>query len=134
MQRSPTLDQAGSFAPEQEIRFGDLEYVTDARGDLVINGFLALPREPTNPEALTSDSLSVPIPGPGLGSDLALSSDPTPAPENQVLPLAGHIRSIGAPELNSDGCPNENPVDLSFLSEMLDRIQRMNITNGPSSD
>ena len=26
-----------------------------------------------------------------------------------------------------------NPVDLSFLSEMLDRIQKMSIADGPSS-
>jgi hypothetical protein len=66
--------------------------------------------------------------------DLALSPDPNPATENQESPLTEHTPNVGAPELNSDDRPHINPVGLSFLSEMLDRIQKMNITDGMSSD
>ena len=35
------LEQVDSYAPGHQIRFGNLNYVTDIRGDLVFNGFLA---------------------------------------------------------------------------------------------
>jgi hypothetical protein len=48
--------------------------------------------------------------------------------------LDEYTPSDGASELNSDDRPNTSPVDLSFLDEMLDRIQKMNIADGPSTD
>src|SRR4051812_48752611 len=67
------LDQVDSFAPEHQIRFGNLEYVADARGDLIFTGFSALPEAPKDPEASTSESLSGPTPGPALTSCMASS-------------------------------------------------------------
>ena len=40
------LDQINIFGPEHRIRFGNLEYVADARGDLVFAGFAASPCPP----------------------------------------------------------------------------------------
>ena len=37
------LNQVDNFTPEQQIRFGNFEYVTDAWGDLVFSGFFAPP-------------------------------------------------------------------------------------------
>jgi hypothetical protein len=111
-----------------------LEYVADARGDLIFTGFSALPEEPDNSEALTSDPLHAFVPMPGPMSDLALSSDPTPASEDQESPLAENTPDVGASELDSDSRSNTSPVDLSFLNEMLNRIQKINIADGPSSD
>ena len=77
------LDQVNNFAPQHQIRFGNLEYVTDARGDLIFNGFLALPETPENPEDLTSDSLSDPIPGSVLTLGLAFFQDTTTTSKDQ---------------------------------------------------
>lgn len=45
------LDQIDNFAPERQIRFGHLEYVTDAWGDLVFTGF-------TTPQGLVAPALT----------------------------------------------------------------------------
>ena len=43
------LDQINNFAPEHRIRFGNLEYIADARGDLVFAGFTTVPDTPADP-------------------------------------------------------------------------------------
>ena len=63
--------------------FGNLEYVTDARGDLIFTGFSALPEAPENPETSTSGSPSDPIPGTSLTPDLASSLDVTSMAEDR---------------------------------------------------
>ena len=35
------LEQVDSYAPDHQIRFGNLNYVADRRGDLVFDGFAA---------------------------------------------------------------------------------------------
>ena len=35
------LEQVDSYAPGHQIRFGNLNYITDIRGDLVFEGFTA---------------------------------------------------------------------------------------------
>jgi hypothetical protein len=128
------LDQVDSFTPEHEIRFGNLEYVADARGDLIFTGFSTLPEGPDRSEALTSDPPHAFAPAPGPVSDLTSSSDPPPAPEDQELCLAEYTPDDGASELDSGARSNTSPADLSFLNGMLDRIQKINIVDGPSSD
>ena len=42
------LGRVDSFTPDQEIRFGNLEFVADSRGDLILMGSSASPDGPTN--------------------------------------------------------------------------------------
>jgi hypothetical protein len=37
------LGRVGSFTPDQEIRFGNLDFVADSQGDLILAGSLASP-------------------------------------------------------------------------------------------
>ena len=71
----------GSLAPDQEIRFGNLEFSVDSRGDLPFAGLVVSSDEPEVSEALTSD---LPL-GSALWSipadDLVLSPDPVTVPE-----------------------------------------------------
>lgn len=75
------LDQVDSFAPEHQIRFDNLEYVTDARGDLIFTGFSASRETPADPEASTSWPLPDPILRsafvlwPSLSSDASTTSE-----------------------------------------------------------
>ena len=84
LQANPTshLDQVDSFAPQHQIRFGNLEFVADARGDLVLTGYSTLTEAPENPETLTLGSLSDPIPGPTLTSNLASILEATSTSKN----------------------------------------------------
>jgi hypothetical protein len=50
------LGRVDSFTPDQEIRFGNLEFVTDSRGDLILTGSSASPEGPVNLEASTSST------------------------------------------------------------------------------
>ena len=40
------LEQINSYAPGHQIRFGNLNYTADIRGDLIFNGFGPAPRAP----------------------------------------------------------------------------------------
>ena len=37
------LEQIESYAPAHQVRFGNLNYTTDIRGDLILNGFGPMP-------------------------------------------------------------------------------------------
>ena len=40
------LEQVDSYAPGHQIRFGNLNYIVDIRGDLIFEGFAALATAP----------------------------------------------------------------------------------------
>ena len=138
---SPTgrLGQVGSFSPDQEIRFGNLEFVTDSRGDLILAGLSALPEGPIDPEVLTSDP-AYPITGLAATPDPALSSDPISALDCLGSSSAEHDHEVisdtpGAVRLqvNLEDGQNTDPMNRSLLNGMLDQIQTMGITGGQSS-
>ena len=55
------LEQIESYAPGHQVRFGSLNYMTDIRGDLILDGFEPLPSAPHDHDehdlALPSDSV-----------------------------------------------------------------------------
>ena len=52
------LEQINSYAPGHQIRFGNLNYTTDIRGDLIFNGFGPTPGAPDNHDEHSIDLLS----------------------------------------------------------------------------
>ena len=40
------LEQINSYAPGHQVRFGNLNYTTDIRGDLIFDGFEPMPDAP----------------------------------------------------------------------------------------
>ena len=40
------LEQINSYAPDHQVRFGNLNYTTDIRGDLIFDGFEPQPSAP----------------------------------------------------------------------------------------
>ena len=69
-----------SLAPDQEIRFGNLEFSVDSRGDLSFVGLAISYDEPEVSEALTLDLLLDTALESILADDLALSPDPVTEP------------------------------------------------------
>ena len=55
------LEQIESYAPGHQVRFGILNYTSDIRGDLILDGFDPLPSAPHDHDehdlALPSDSV-----------------------------------------------------------------------------
>ena len=66
------LEQIDSFAPGHQIRFGNLNYTTDIRGDLIFDGFEPAPGTPDSHDEHGLDLLSdnarniIPAIAPGL--------------------------------------------------------------------
>ena len=52
------LEQIDSFAPGHQIRFGNLNYTADIRGDLIFNGFEPVPGAPDSHDEHGLDLLS----------------------------------------------------------------------------
>ena len=52
------LEQIDSFAPGHQIRFGNLNYTADIRGDLIFDGFEPAPRTPDSHDEHGLDLLS----------------------------------------------------------------------------
>lgn len=75
------LGQVKSFTPDQEIRFRNLEFITDSRGDLTLTKFSAPPEELANPVALTSGAVN--LTGADNTGGAAVKLDPI-APSEQV--------------------------------------------------
>ena len=84
MHANPTghLGRVRSFAPDQEIRFGNLEFSVDSRGDLSFAGLAISSDEPEVSEALTLDLFLDSALGSIPADDLALSLDPVTVPED----------------------------------------------------
>ena len=95
------LGRVESFAPDQEVRFGNLEFSVDSRGDLSLTGLAVSPAMPDDPEALTSDSLSGSAYGICPGGGPILSSDQVIAPDSRTPVLAEHTPCTDASEVDS---------------------------------
>ena len=52
------LEQIDSYAPDHQIRFGNLNYTADIRGDLIFDGFRPTPAEPDSHDEHGLDLLS----------------------------------------------------------------------------
>ena len=76
------LDRINNFAPEHQIRFGILDYVTNARGDLVLTNFSASLEALEVPKAYTLGALADPASRPALTLRLALSPDASDVSKN----------------------------------------------------
>ena len=74
------VDQINSFSPKHQIRFSNLEYIADIRGDLVFVGFAASPGTPRVLHGNCSGAFSQ--------SDLWIGLDPSAGLE------LGHIHPV----------------------------------------
>jgi hypothetical protein len=117
------LGWVDGFAPDQEIRFGNLKFCTDSWGDLVLAGFSAPPEGPANPEALTSNS-AYPAIGLAATPDPALSSDSISTLDGLGSPSAEHdfgaiSNAPGAATLQIDHghCQNMDPIKRDTRSD-----------------
>jgi hypothetical protein len=97
------LDQIDNFAPKHRIRFGNLEYIADAWGDLVLTGFTTPSRTLAGLDMPTLESSSNPIYGSTLAPRTASSQEgPTPSEDQtpsivpaEVLPSTFEAGSGG---------------------------------------
>ena len=95
------LGQVGSFAPDQEVRFGNLEFSVDSQGDLSLTGLAVSSEAPEDSEALTSDVVFNPAHRANPSDDLDLGSDPAIAPDRQTPTPAEYTSCADASEVNS---------------------------------
>ena len=68
------LEQIDSYAPGQQVRFGNLNYTADIRGDLIFDGFGPTPGAPNGRDEHDLDLLSDSI------QDIAPAAAPEPNP------------------------------------------------------
>ena len=72
------LEQIDSYAPGNQIRFGNLNYTADIRGDLIFDGFDPVPGAPDSDDERGLDLLSdnarniIPAIAPDLNSELVV--------------------------------------------------------------
>ena len=96
------LGKIGNFARVQEIRFGNLEFTANSRGDLSLTEPSVSSDGPETLEALTSGPLSVPTFRSIPIGELALSLDSVIAPEHQGSILAEYAPREDVPEFGSE--------------------------------
>lgn len=117
------LGMVGTFSPDQEIRFGNLEFSTDSRGDLLLTGLATSYDAPEESEALSPDFILNSTHRSGLEEDLAFSSDPVIASEGQESAPAEHILCTGASEVIYKILCQIDPIELMTLNEAHDLIR-----------
>ena len=88
------LDKIENFAPEHRIRFGNLEYVTDTRGDLVFAGFTASPCTPMGLDVPAPEFSPDPIYGSSSAPQEASSLDGSTLSEDQESPSTAPVMPI----------------------------------------
>ena len=100
------LEQINSYAPGHQVRFGNLNFTTDIRGDLIFNGFGPAPGAPNSRDEHGSDLPSdntqdiAPAGAPDLNPGQIVSSEDgwmDPAPE------ATHSSAIAEHRLHPRG-------------------------------
>ena len=79
------LEQIDSFAPGHQIRFGNLNYTADIRGDLIFDGFEPAPGTPDSHDEHGLDLLS------DNAQDIAQAAAPTLNSEPVAPPMDGWI-------------------------------------------
>ena len=126
------LGQIGSYAPDQGIRFGTLEFVADSRGELVLIGPSTLMEEPADPDASTPRTSG---PTSEVTFTLGLSGTPNPVvvpgsamAKQDLDPLSCHFRTA-TPHIDPTRFSDTHPAVASFLNELFDRIQTMHMTD-----
>ena len=77
------LEQIDSYAPGHQIRFGNLNYMADIRGDLIFDGFRPVPGAPDIYNEHDLDLLS------DNAWDVAPAVAPDLNPEQTMLPKDG---------------------------------------------
>ena len=80
------LEQVDSYAPGHQIRFGNLNYVADIRGDLIFEGFAVLAAALCPHQEVFSDPLLDPVQG------LTLIPAPSLDPERVASSEDGSVR------------------------------------------
>ena len=102
------LEQIDSYAPGHQVRFGNLNYVADIRGDLIFNGFetaaIAPPRSDEHDLNLSSDQILETVPV------TAMTLDPEQfAPSEAIESAALEPHTDSTPgNISVDGIPNSS--------------------------
>ena len=104
------LEQIESYAPGHQVRFGNLNYTADIRGDLIFDGFEPLSGAPHNHDehdvTLPSDSVREITPA----TTLALNPEPiAPSKDGWIDPAMEAALSV-AIEPNTDFTPYKSRV------------------------
>ena len=96
------LEQIDSYAPGHQISFGNLDYVTDIRGDLIFQGFMtpasALALEPER-FARSEDGISKP-------AGVSVATRPSTGEPEEVVSLATIMKPDSSPDAGSE--PSES--------------------------
>ena len=79
------LEQIDSYAPGHQVRFGNLNYTADIRGDLIFDGFGLAPGAPDSHDEHGLDLLS------DNGRDIIPAVAPDLNPEQDALPKDGGV-------------------------------------------
>ena len=101
------LEKIDSYAPGHQVRFGNLNYIADIRGDLIFNGF-----EPTSGAPNDRHAHDLDLPSDSI-RDIAPAMAPDFDPE-QIVPSedgwmdpATEVAHLSALEPNIDSAPKE---------------------------
>ena len=79
------LEQIESYAPSHQVRFGNLNYMADIRGDLIFDGFEPMPDAPRS-----HDEQDVTLPSDSV-REIASAATPAVNPEQIVPSESGGI-------------------------------------------
>ena len=82
------LEQIDSFAPGHQIRFGNLNYMADIRGDLIFDGFEPVPGAPNSHDEHGLDLLS------DNAQDIIPAASLDLNPEQVALPKDGGVDPV----------------------------------------
>ena len=105
------LEQIDSYAPGHQVRFGNLNYIADIRGDLIFNGFGPAPGAPDSRDEHDLDLLSdnARDVAPAVAPDL--NSEQTALPKDGWMDPASQAAHSSAVDLNT-GLTPKKPVTL----------------------
>ena len=96
------LEQVDSYAPGHQIRFGNLNYVADMRGDLVFDGFAASATTLSPCKEGSSDPLLDPVQGSTPIPTSALDLGQVSLSEDGSVSPAGLLPLVELPAENTD--------------------------------
>ena len=113
------LEQIDSYAPGHQVRFGNLNYTADIRGDLIFNGFGPMPGAPNGHDEHGLDLLSdntrdiAPARAPDLNPGQIASFEDgwmDPAPEAAHSSAVEPNIGLTSKEAYNSGSPDSYPV------------------------
>ena len=115
------FEQVDSYAPGDQIKFGNLNYIADIRGDLVFDGFASSNTTPCPRQEDSSDPLLDPVQGSTLIPTPTLDPERVTSSEDGSVSPAGLLPLMELPTEDPDAIldlPLENHSKLSSLRSL----------------